>query len=184
MSQWRKTGKAYSMSTHEDTVIQRMVLPRAETNDLAVAIARTLHLVSGKWKIHILSQLFVAPMRYNELNRLLPQLSPKVLTQQLHALERDALIYRAYHGVPGKRVNYTITARGARLWNSLALFKISAEDFSRPAALDANHDSELTRNLGSARDNRSDGAEPIFASTTCAKPRNQFRDSAYIRQCQ
>lgn len=127
------------MSTHEEAVSQKMVCPSAETNDLAFAIAGTLQLVSGKWKVHILSQLFVAPMRYNELNRWLPQLSAKVLTQQLHALERDALIYRAYPSVPGKRVNYTITAWGARLWNSLALVKISAEDCSRPAVLRANH---------------------------------------------
>jgi DNA-binding HxlR family transcriptional regulator len=132
------------MSTHED------------------AIARTLHLVSGKWKVHILSRLFVAPMRYNDLNRLLPQLSPKVLTQQLHALERDALIYRTYQSVPGKRVNYTITAQGARLWNSLALIEISAEDCDRPAG----------------------GAEPVFTSATRVKPRNQFRDPTHIRQRQ
>lgn len=152
MSQWRKTGHAYSMSRHEEAVSQNTVCPSAKINDLAFAIARTLHLVSGKWKVHILSQLFVAPMRYNELNRLLPQLSPKVLSQQLHALERDALIYRAHHGVPGKRVNYSITAQGARLWTSLALIKISAEDRDRPAALNPNHERELTSNRGSARD--------------------------------
>jgi DNA-binding HxlR family transcriptional regulator len=131
---------ANSMSTHSQEFGEKSNCPNWGQNDLALAIARTLYLVSGKWKIHILGQLILGPVRYNKLNRLLPQMSSKVLTQQLQALERDALIYRECHGILGKRVNYTITAQGARLWNNLALIGRSEEDPTRRGTLDSIRD--------------------------------------------
>ena len=116
------------MSTHNQEFGEKENCPNSGQNDLALVIANTLNLVSGKWKIHILGQLILGPVRYNKLNRLLPQMSSKVLTQQLHALERDALICREYHGILRRRVNYTITAQGARLWNGLALIGASEQD--------------------------------------------------------
>lgn len=173
------------MNTHNEAIGQETRRSDSEQNDLALAITRTLNLVSGKWKIRILNQLFAGPRRYNELNRLLPQMSAKVLTQQLQALEHDALIYRAYHRNLGKRVNYTITPQGSELWSSLAHIKTWAGDCSPHAAFDTDHyESEVAINRRSVKDDRSDRVQPVFASTTRAKPRNQFRDPADIRQCQ
>jgi len=110
----RDNGDTNSMSTHHQEFGERANCPNWRQNNLALAIANTLNLVSGKWKIHILGQIILGPVRYNKLNRLLPQMSSKVLTQQLQALERDALIYREYHNTMGKHVNYAITPLGAR----------------------------------------------------------------------
>jgi len=128
------------MSTHNQEFAEKANCPNWGQNNLALAISNTLNLVSGKWKIQILGQLILGPVRYNKLSRLLPQMSSKVLTQQLQSLERDALIYRAYHDTMGKHVNYAITPLGARLWNSLALIGASEEDPGERDALDSIRD--------------------------------------------
>jgi DNA-binding HxlR family transcriptional regulator len=131
------------MSTHNQEFGEKAHCPNWWQNDLALAIANTLNLVSGKWKIQILGQLILGPVRYNKLNRLLPRMSSKVLTQQLQALERDALIQREYHNTMGKHVNYAITPLGARLWNSLALIGTSEEDPRRHGAVDSIRDGRV-----------------------------------------
>jgi DNA-binding HxlR family transcriptional regulator len=92
-------------------------------------MAVAIRLVSGKWKIALLSHLTQGPIRYGKLHRLLPQMSTKVFTQQLRALERDGLICRSQASEASKWVEYSITSHGAELWNSLQLLGKWAENF-------------------------------------------------------
>ena len=131
------------MSTHNQEFGEQSNSPNWGQNNLALAISNTLNLLSGKWKIQILGQLILGPVRYNKLNRFLPLMSCKVLTQQLQALERDALICRTCHDAVGKHVNYAITPLGARLWNSLALIGASQEDPGERGALDSIRDGRV-----------------------------------------
>ncbi|HEY0258202.1 MAG TPA: helix-turn-helix domain-containing protein [Candidatus Methylacidiphilales bacterium] len=79
------------------------------------AVMRTLEVMGGKWKPIILHYLNQAPRRTGELNRLIPQASTKMLTQQLRELEGDGVVKRkVYHQVPPK-VEYSLTARGDSL---------------------------------------------------------------------
>lgn len=69
-------------------------------------------LVAGKWKILILWYLREKPRRFGELNKLLPNTSRGVLTQQLKQLEEDKLVNReVYNEVPPKVV-YSLTNMG------------------------------------------------------------------------
>ena len=54
----------------------------------------TLAMIGGKYKILIVYFLINRTLRYSELQKLLPQASPKMLAQQLKELERDGLIDR------------------------------------------------------------------------------------------
>ena len=66
----------------------------------------------GKWKLTILWILHTKTRRFNELQRLIPNISHGVLTNQLRELERDNLINRkVYNEVPSK-VEYSLTATG------------------------------------------------------------------------
>ena len=75
----------------------------------------TLSVIDGKYKAIILHHLIERTLRFGELQRLVPQASHKVLTQQLRELERDGIIHRkVYHVVPLK-TEYSLTDFGKTL---------------------------------------------------------------------
>lgn len=75
----------------------------------------TLDLIGGKWKALILWHLVKKSLRFNELQKLMPQATPKMLTQQLRDLERDLLISRTIYPVVPPKVKYALTAFGRSL---------------------------------------------------------------------
>jgi DNA-binding HxlR family transcriptional regulator len=75
----------------------------------------TLELISGKWKIPILSLLASQTRRYNELQKLIPDITPKVLTIQLRDLETSGLVHRQVYAVIPPKVEYMLTELGQRL---------------------------------------------------------------------
>lgn len=73
----------------------------------------TLSLIGGKYKIVILWHLYQkAPVRFNELHRLIPEATTKMFTQQLRELEADGLVERKAYPVIPPRVEYSLTAFG------------------------------------------------------------------------
>jgi DNA-binding HxlR family transcriptional regulator len=75
----------------------------------------TLEVIGGKWKCVILWHVRKRVRRFNELRRLLPEATQKVLTSQLRQLERDGLISRTVYAEIPPRVEYSITEYGASL---------------------------------------------------------------------
>ena len=70
------------------------------------------NIIAGKWKLSILWQLKDGVKRFNELQKLLPEISQGILTHQLRELEQDGLIHREiYKEVPPK-VEYSLTMLG------------------------------------------------------------------------
>ena len=79
------------------------------------AVTTTLAIIGGKWKILILYHLCAGTQRFNELRRLLPDITQRMLTLQLRELEHDGIVHReVYPQVPPK-VEYSLTAFGATL---------------------------------------------------------------------
>lgn len=79
-------------------------------------VSATLHLIGGKYKALILWHLSGTTLRFNELRRLVPEATPKMLTQQLRELEQDELITRTVYPVVPPRVDYALTPRGESLF--------------------------------------------------------------------
>lgn len=75
-----------------------------------------LEIFVGKWKPVILLRLFAnGTMRFSELQKAIPGITKKMLTQQLRELEYHDIVHREiYHEIPPK-VEYSITAYGQRL---------------------------------------------------------------------
>lgn len=78
-------------------------------------VEATLDVISGKWKGVILFRLVEQPRRFNELRRLLPNVSQRVLTTQLRDLEGDGLINRRIFAEVPPRVEYSLTPLGRTL---------------------------------------------------------------------
>jgi DNA-binding HxlR family transcriptional regulator len=115
--------------------------------------------VSGKWKIALLSHLRQGRIRYGKLHRLLPEMSTKVFTQQLRALEHDGLICRSQGAEAAKWVEYSITSQGAELWNSLELLGKWAENFYVQVNVDESRADASKKRKTSAR-NHVFGSQP------------------------
>lgn len=78
-------------------------------------MVRVQRMVSGKWKLLILWYLLERTRRFNELRRLMEDVSQRVLTQQLRDLERDGLVHREiFREIPPK-VEYSLTPLGRSL---------------------------------------------------------------------
>ncbi len=90
-------------------------------------IEASLALIQGKWKVVIMFRLMDEPRRFNELSRLLPQVTQRMLTNQLRELEKDGLIHReVYLQVPSK-VEYSLTD----LANSLLPILLALKDWGK-----------------------------------------------------
>lgn len=73
------------------------------------------NILSGKRKILILWYLSYKPLRFNELKRKLPDVTHKMLTQQLRGLEEDELIHREVYPVVPPKVIYSLTDLGKKI---------------------------------------------------------------------
>ena len=86
------------------------MLTKAELPECPVAT--TLQLIGNKWKILILRNLMTRPWRFNEMLRSIPGISQKVLTDNLRALENDAIITRTVFPEVPPRVEYALSDLG------------------------------------------------------------------------
>lgn len=78
-------------------------------------VEATLEIIGGKWKGVILYHLSGGVKRFNQINRLLPNITQRMLTRQLRELESDGLVNReVYPQVPPK-VEYSLTEQGQSL---------------------------------------------------------------------
>ena len=94
-------------------------------------VETTLMLISDRWKVLILRDLFTGTKRFGELKRSLEGISQKVLTENLKAMEADGLLTRrAYAEVP-PRVEYTLTELGESLRPVIAAMFDWGMDYKR-----------------------------------------------------
>ena len=75
----------------------------------------TLSVIGGKWKVLILYHLVEQTQQFNELRRLLPKITQRMLTLQLRELEEDGLIHREVYPVVPPKVEYSLTDFGRTL---------------------------------------------------------------------
>ncbi len=83
--------------------------------DPACPVEAALTLIGGKYKTIILYHLKSETMRYSELRKVVPNATPKMLTQQLRELEADGLISRKVYPVVPPKTEYSMTEFGMTL---------------------------------------------------------------------
>jgi len=96
-------------------------MPKNRTNKVSCSNYRceievTLEIISGKWKALILWNLGIHEIiRFNEFRRIIPEITQKMLTQQLRTLEDDGLLNRKVFNQIPPMVEYSLSKEGKRL---------------------------------------------------------------------
>ena len=75
----------------------------------------TLNFIGGKWKTVVLWYLRNKTYRFGELKKHIPDITEKMLSLQLKALEEDGLVKREVFAEVPLRVEYTLTDFGKTL---------------------------------------------------------------------
>ena len=75
-------------------------------------VSRTLKVIGGKWKPLIIYHLNKGDQRNGKPRRAIPEITQKVLTQQLRELEQDGLVRRKIFPVVPPRVDYKLSDLG------------------------------------------------------------------------
>lgn len=78
-------------------------------------VESTLAVIGGRWKPLILYHLRGQPRRFNELRRLMPKVTQRMLTQHLRELEADGVIIREVREQVPPHVEYSFSAKGRSL---------------------------------------------------------------------
>lgn len=84
-------------------------------NPNACTLVHTMNIIGNKWKPIIIYLLSGGALRFGKLNVLIPNISKKVLTEQLKELTSDGLISRKSYAEIPPRVEYTLTDKGEKL---------------------------------------------------------------------
>lgn len=104
--------------------------PHGYTRETATAgIETALKMIEGRWKLVILFHLFGGRvLRFSELERAIPEISQKMLIQQLRQMEADGIVWRKVYPEVPPRVEYALTDWGQALCPALdALLTWTAE---------------------------------------------------------
>ena len=75
-------------------------------------LTAALNALGGKWSLICLYWLDTGTLRFNELRRLMPDISHKVLAATLRNLEHEGLIRRTVYPEVPSRVEYCISGHG------------------------------------------------------------------------
>ncbi|SJZ95480.1 winged helix-turn-helix transcriptional regulator [Selenihalanaerobacter shriftii] len=98
---------------------------------VSTEIELTIDIIGGKWKCSIIWLLGTEGVkRFGEIKRFLPEVTHKVLTNQLQELEENNIINRKAYPVVPPKVEYSITDKGETLLPILELMCIWGKDYS------------------------------------------------------
>jgi DNA-binding HxlR family transcriptional regulator len=82
-------------------------------------VRNVLDQVGSKWSTLMLLAIAGAPRRFSALQRIIPDISKRMLTQTLRDLERDGLISRQVFPTKPPSIEYRLTSLGVSLMDPL-----------------------------------------------------------------
>ena len=89
----------------------------------------TQKVLQGKWAIVVLYHLSTGTKRFNELERLIPEVTRTVLTRQLRQLEQDKLLTRKVFAEVPPHVEYSLSTLGTKFQKVLNEIEIFGLDY-------------------------------------------------------
>jgi DNA-binding HxlR family transcriptional regulator len=68
-----------------------------------------LYVLNGKWKLPLILALSEGPQRFNEIQRNLGEITPKILAKELRELEINEFVVRKVYATTPVTVTYELT---------------------------------------------------------------------------
>ncbi len=127
-------------STHEKVGYLPESKPPSHTPLTAASgVENAVRMLEGRWKLVILFNLFGGRlMRFSDLERAIPDISQKMLIQQLRQMEADGVVARIVHHEVPPRVEYHLTEWGQALCpalDALLMWAEAAPEHIRPSLI-------------------------------------------------
>ncbi|WP_123026521.1 winged helix-turn-helix transcriptional regulator [Mycolicibacterium stellerae] len=98
-----------------------------EFNESDCLIRNVLDRLGDKWTMLIVIALNASPARFSKLQREIPDISKRMLSQTLRGLERDGLITRHVFATAPPQVEYRLAPLGRSILDPLAQLVLWAE---------------------------------------------------------
>jgi DNA-binding HxlR family transcriptional regulator len=73
------------------------------------AVRDALYVLSGKWKLPLIISLTEGPLRFNQIQRSLEDITPKILSKELRELELNEFVTRKVYPTVPVTVTYELT---------------------------------------------------------------------------
>ncbi len=88
------------------------MVKKGENGEYICSVEAAINEIGGKWKALILCTLKEGKLRFNEINKKLPEITQRMLTKTLRQLEKDGIIKRKVYAEVPPRVEYSLTPKG------------------------------------------------------------------------
>lgn len=93
--------------------IERVI--KMERPPMCARFEKAIEILSKRWVALIVYTLLPGPLRYSDIDKSLPNLSGKVLSERLKELEQEGIIRREVYPEIPVRIEYSLTAKGRAL---------------------------------------------------------------------
>jgi len=97
--------------------------------DFDCGLRITMEVMGGKWKSCIIRELATESKRPSELHRTFPDVSPRVINQQLKELEMHGVVTKKIFAELPPRSEYTLTDTGRSLLPLIDLLEAWGNDY-------------------------------------------------------
>ncbi|MCF8481076.1 MAG: helix-turn-helix transcriptional regulator [Rhodospirillum sp.] len=109
------------------------------------SVEAAIGLIDGKWKSVVLFHLMSGTLRFNEIRRQVPNVTPRMLTNQLRDLEADGLVERTVYPQVPPKVEYRLSPLGRSMGPILLALKAWGDEniglYGKPKGLESREDS-------------------------------------------
>lgn len=87
----------------------RVIHNKETCNNSMRAVKDALYALNGKWKFPLIVALSDGPQRFNEIQRSIGDITPKILSKELKELEMNELVERKVFDTTPVTVTYELT---------------------------------------------------------------------------
>ena len=103
-------------------------------------VEAAMNVIGGKYKALIIYELISGTKRYNEIQKALPQATPRMLSNQLKELEDDGVIKRVLYPIVPPKTEYSLTEMGITLVPIMEALCKWGEHYFKLAGISIPHD--------------------------------------------